>query len=500
VRSVVGILAVYLVLAITMTLTKRPWVDEAWFAIPALNLLTHGVLATTNLETTGTWLAGVDQYTYWITPLHLVTQAGWYWLFGFGVLSLRALSIVWGVVALLAVFIVVDRLTRQRSVALVAVGIVAVDYTFIRAASDGRMDMMNAALGFAGLAAYLNLRSRSLTTAIVVSHSCAMASFLTHPNGVMPGVALAALTLFLDRSRLEWRHLPLAAVPYVVGLSAWGAYILQAPHLFMTQFGGNAAGQPWHGIGSWFASVWHTYAAAYGLQAHWAGPAVHLRAFVLLAYLAGVVAVLATGALRNDRGVRGLLLLLGTYFLLMSLMRRASAHDYIIHVVPLYASVLAVWLTWAWQHARVPKPLLAGGVAGLVALQVGGVALRAHVNTYERQYRPLVRFLQAERGPDDLIMGSAELGFTLGFTNRLVDDTRFGFYSGRHPEFIVVDHRYRSWITGHLAAEPAIQAHVRTLLGERYEPVYAHSTDVVFRCRQHRQPLQHEAARAQALR
>lgn len=500
VRFIIGILAVYATLAVTMTLTKRPWVDEAWFAIPALNLLTRGVLATTNLETAGTWLAGVDQYTYWITPLHFVTQAGWYSIFGFGVISLRALSMVWGVVALLAVFVIVDRLTRQRRVALLAIGIVATDYTFIRAASDGRMDMMNAALGFAGLASYLLLRSQGLTRAIAVSHGCAMASFLTHPNGVMPIAALTALTLFLDRSRLEWRHLLPAALPYVVGLSAWGAYILQAPDLFISQFGGNAAGQPWTGVGGWFASVWNTYAAAYGLQTHWAGPAVQLRALVLIAYLMGVAGVLATGALRSDRGVRALLLLLGTYFLMLSLMRRATAHDYLVHLVPLYASVLAVWVVWLWEQARLPKPVLATAVVGLMLLQCGGVALRAYVNTYDRQYRPLIRFLEAESRPDDLIMGSAELGFALGFTHRLVDDTRLGFYSGRHPEFIVMDNRYHNWMVELLAAQPVIQAHVQTLLAEQYEKVYAHNTDAVFRCRLHRDTAHGDAVRAQAFR
>jgi hypothetical protein len=492
-----GILAGYLVLAIEMALTKRPWVDEAWFAIPALNLLTHGVMATTNVEGAGTWMTGLDQYTYWITPLHLITQAGWYWMFGFGVLNLRALSIVWGLVAVPCVFVIVERLTGQRRVALLATGLVATDYTVIRAASDGRMDMMNAALGFAAIATYLLLRSGSLTRAVLVSHACAAASVLTHPNGIMPAAALVALTLFLDRTRVGWQQILVASVPYIVGFSAWGVYILQAPELFITQFGGNAAGQPWDGVGSWFTSIWETYAAAYGLQSHWAGPVIHVRALVLLAYLTGVVGVLATGALRRDRGARALVLLLGTEFLLMSLMRRASAHDYLVHVVPWYASVLAVWLVWIWEQARLPRPLVATAVAGLVLLQCGGVVLRAYVNTYESQYRPVIRFLQAESRPGDLIMGSAELGFSLGFTSQLLDDTRLGYYSGRHPEFIVVDSRYQSWIVGYLASEPAVQAHVQTLLAE-YEQVYAQGTDVIYRCRLHGDPIDGEAMRAQA--
>ena len=481
----VAVIGAHIALVAAMALTRKPWVDEAWFASPALNLLTRGVFATTNLETAGTWLVGLDQYTYWITPLHMLVQAGWYSVFGFGVLSLRALSMVWGFVALFAVFAIVHRLTGHRGPALLAMALVATDYLFIRAAADGRMDMMSAALGLSATAAYLLLRERSLRRAILIGHACAAASVLTHPNGVLPAAALAVLILLLDRRRLGWREIALAATPYVAGLSAWGAYIAQAPHLFLTQFGGNAAGQPWEGIGSWFESVWNIYAAAYGLRTHWAGPAVHLRALILLVYLSGVAGVLLTRSLRQRRDVRALLLLLGTYFLLMSLMRRESAHEYLVHIIPFYATVLAVWLTWVWHRGAVPRWVAASAVAGLVVLQTGGVVMRVAANTYQRQYLPVVQFLQTQAGPGELIMGGAELGFALGFTERLVDDARLGFHSGRHAELIVVDERYQSWFTTILASEPDVQAYVQRLLAERYSPVYSRAPYVVYRCREH---------------
>jgi hypothetical protein len=482
---IVAVIGAHLVLAAAMALTRKPWVDEAWFASPALNLLTRGVFATTNLETAGTWLVGLDQYTYWITPLHMLVQAGWYTVFGFGVLSLRGLSMVWGLVALLAVFAIVHRLTGRRGPALLAMALVATDYLFIRAAADGRMDMMSASLGLVATATYLLQRERSLRRAVLIGHACAAASLLTHPNGVLPAAALSVLILFLDRRRLGWREVALAATPYVAGLSAWGLYIAQAPHLFLVQFGGNAAGQPWEGIGSWFESIWQTYAAAYGLRTHWAGPVVHLRALILLVYLSAVAGVLMVGALRRRRDVRALLLLLGTYFLLMSLLRRESAHEYLVHIIPFYAAVLAVWLAWVWNHGGLPRRVAAAAAAGLILLQTGGVAMRVRADTYRRQYVPLVEFLRAHAGPGELIMGGAELGFALGFTARLVDDTRLGFHSGRHAELIVVDERYETWFTRILATEPDVRAHVHRVLAEQYGPVYSRPPYVVYRCRQH---------------
>ena len=67
-----GIVFVYLVLAIGCASTLIPWCDEAWFAGPALNLMTKGYMGTPVLDATATWntrdLTQVDRYTYWIIP------------------------------------------------------------------------------------------------------------------------------------------------------------------------------------------------------------------------------------------------------------------------------------------------------------------------------------------------------------------------------------------------------------------------------------------------
>ena len=71
----IGVVAIYFALAIGSAMTKSPWSDEAWFANPAVNLITRGRMATPVLETAGTGFKGLDQHTYWVMPLHLVTQA-----------------------------------------------------------------------------------------------------------------------------------------------------------------------------------------------------------------------------------------------------------------------------------------------------------------------------------------------------------------------------------------------------------------------------------------
>ena len=96
-------------------LTQQPWCDEAWNSSLALSLITRGFMGTPVLETAGTWLTGIDRYTYWIMPLYPIGQAAWYEIFGFGVLPMRIYSMFWGVVALGAWFVIMRRISSRQT-------------------------------------------------------------------------------------------------------------------------------------------------------------------------------------------------------------------------------------------------------------------------------------------------------------------------------------------------------------------------------------------------
>src|SRR5919205_2717156 len=174
-----AVVVIYLGLALGTSMSRRPWSDEGWFASPALNLATTGSMGSPVLDASS-WLPGINQYTYWVMPLHLVTQAGWYKIFGFSLLSLRMLSAFWGLVALASWFVIMRHLAEDRRIALLTSLLLALDYSFVMGASFGRMDVMCAALGFAGLTAYLTLRERHFAWAVMAGHTLVAASGLTH--------------------------------------------------------------------------------------------------------------------------------------------------------------------------------------------------------------------------------------------------------------------------------------------------------------------------------
>lgn len=481
-----GAVLVYLGLTVGVALTKPPEADEGWFASPALNLSTKGSMGTSLLEPSGILtrqLKGINEYTYWVMPLHLVAQAGWYKLFGFGLFSMRALSIVWGLVALAAWFQIIRELTGERSAALLTFVFIACDYIFVMHAAFGRMDVMCAALGFAGLAAYLMMRKRVLSWAIFVSHTLVVASGLTHPNGIMALTGLMFLTIYFDRTSLRWQHLPIGMSPYVLGALGWGLYILRSPSSFASQFGDNASGRlpglfsPWTTLKLEFTDK---YLEAYGFASFSSGFS-RLKIFLLIAFVIGIVGVFSTKRIRQNRGCRALLVLTAIYFVIETFFNHKLVF-YLVHVIPLYAAVLAVWIHYFWSRRLVRFWIIAVFVGSFLALNLGAIVYRIKQNDYRRNYLPAVEFLRENSSSPSLIIGSAELAFGVGF-DRVIDDLRLGYYSGKKPDFVVVGGTYEGLFGTLKTKEPEVYKHVTTLLTEQCREVYQETPYRIYDCR-----------------
>src|SRR5262245_33131098 len=131
-RAVVACgIVIYLVLAARRMLTDAPTCDEGWFASPARNLVTAGAMTTTVIEEANlSMTTGIHRYTYWIMPLNVLIQAAWYKVFGFGLFTMRSISILFGILALFGWFSVIKSLTGDERLALLALILIAVDFSF----------------------------------------------------------------------------------------------------------------------------------------------------------------------------------------------------------------------------------------------------------------------------------------------------------------------------------------------------------------------------------
>jgi len=476
---IVVALVLFAALAIGTAIAERPQIDEGMFASPALNLATKGFMGTTVLETQNSPLTRIEQRTYWVMPLFLLNQALWYKLFGFSLVSMRSLCAFWGLVAILSWFLIMLKLSGDKRIALLTLILIAFDYTFINSAAMGRMDMMSAALGFAGIAAYLSLRERNLKLAVLVSQTLVVLNGLTHPNGIMAFAGLLFLTLYFDRRSINRRHVALALLPYLVGGSIFGWWVMKDYPAFKAQFIDNALmkgrltgfSSPWMGVVREFTQ---RYPHAYGLgprsEGH-TGP-VYLKSLILIAYAAGIIGTLCVKSIRRNRNYRALLILTGIYFLIMSLIDGQKETPYLVHLIPMYMALLAVWLDWLLKTRLVPAPLIAVALCGLFALQVGGTFLRIRQDTYHRLYLPAIDFLKQNTNEQTTIMGSSAMGFGLGFPDNFIDDGRFGYASGRRPDIIVFAEESEASLREAYAFYPQLPPYINKLLTEEYRKIY----------------------------
>jgi 4-amino-4-deoxy-L-arabinose transferase-like glycosyltransferase len=479
-------LGCFLAGAVALALVRRPSCDEAWFAGAGWSLAFRGFMGTPALEWRGIGLDGLNRHTYWIMPLHPLALAGWYKVFGFSLLSTRLHSIFWGVVALLALFSLVRDLTGRPGLAWGAAFLASTDYAFLRGASDGRMDMMTLALGLLGLAVYRRMSGQHFRWALLLSEFLIAAGIFVHPNGV---IAFALLHLYIlgnDRRRIRWAELGIALLPYLVAIAAWGLYIAQGPQDFVAQMAYNTRGrasylsQPWRIIVN---GVHNVLLTPFGFGGAWAGPIVRLKALILATYIGSCAAALVLPRIRRQPGTLPFLIAAGVVFFGLSAQMSFNANDYVIFLIPWFAAITAqVFSDWLSRPPRLAYWAYAV-LALLVLLQTGGVAARVRANDYKNEYVRAVRYLQSNTRPDELIMGSAELAFSLGFERPLIDDERLGFYTGVRPDVIVVEHRYLADTEIARGSKPRVARHFERRLEQEFAKVYDQHFVRIYRAR-----------------
>jgi hypothetical protein len=142
-------------------------------------------------------------------------------------------------------------------------------------------------------------------------------------------------------------------------------------------------------------------------------------------------------------------------------------------------------LGWAWTKttAVLPRAIVAAAVFAVIALPIGGMALKIKQNTYGNYYQPMIAFLKENSGEDRLIMGGSELAFGLGFDANHVADGRFGYYTGKRPDFIVYDSAVEnSWKDSKIHF-PEFYEYFPRLLNEEYGLAYENGAFKVYQRR-----------------
>lgn len=435
-----AIIAFYVALALLRANTTYPWNDEAWYSSPAWSLIHRGNTGTPILEETHNFWRGINTWTYWVPPLHFYVQVPWYLVLGFSLMTARLLAMSWGLVALLAWGGIVWKLTANRATALLAMLLMACDYQFVSQVSLARVDAMAVAFAALGILAYVHFRERNLAAAVLLSQTAVVLCGISHPTPGVPAFATVAfLTLYYDRKRIGWRHLLLAAIPYIAGAAGWGLYVSIAPEYFKAQFFGNVADMDRL---SGFKRPWIAFAREFDRYAGMAGfspglnPLYRIKAVVIALYAIATGALFLNGQTRRDPRIRPFLLLWAVLFMAMTVYDYTKEVRYGLQIVAVYDALLAIFAVRLWAKSG-PAAMIA--VSAFMAVSLGGILYTSlFQDAYHRSYLPMTNYLKTEAKPGDLIFAGSETGFALGFDGNVIDDRNFGYYTGKVPDWLVL--------------------------------------------------------------
>lgn len=470
--GVAAALAFTFALSVAYLFRRAPWWDEGLYGDVARRFATRGTFGSPLLGASGNFgfavIPRADTHTYWTTPLYPFVVGLWFRIAGVGLLQMRVLSLVCSAVLVAAWGSAVRRLTGSVLVAVIAMGLIAVNSHVLWSASIGRPEALGSALAAVALAAYLRWRERHLMRAVCVASALVAAGALAHPLVAVEAVALAAIALVLDARRLRPGHVLAACGVGALVLLPWGLYILQAPDIFRAQWAANTGtktGSRLAGLTNPFGALASDFRERY-LFHHFLGVSGGARVLVveLVALGAAVVLALAWPRVRRIRGFVPLALAALASFATLAVLDGSRYQQYFVHVYPALLAFAALAVATLVVSGRGARLAAAALVVGLAVPGLGGVANRVAVSPYDRQYTPVAAAVRHHLARGERVTGGSELAFTVGFGARLVDDMEL-----RTPTTVYVQNEMFKYFTRGKAVRARLHRDYQvTLRTDRY--------------------------------
>jgi hypothetical protein len=472
--------ALYIALATGTAMTRQPYGDEGELASPAYNLVHRGHLEVTQWEG-----ARLSHKAYWMPPVYFFAQAGWQAVVGFGVIQSRLATVLWGLILLFSVGYLVQKITGNAVLASLVGFAVGTDYTYLMHAGVARCEIMSAALAILASAVYMLLRERSLSGAVFVSHALMTLSGLTHPvGGIMWMPCLLGLQLSLDRRRLVWKDYILGALPYLIGATAWGAYILQDPAEFRRQFFGiSLSERRFAGLADPITALRRElgrFLGYYGVRPN-ASWAVRLKVLLPIGYVLGLLGALLIPAVRKQRFVKGCLLLLTVQLFILTFIEGTKQSHYIVDVIPTFVAILVVlWWSLYTSQPKLRSVFVAVGVIYVLA-QVGPVLFRIRENPYRKDFLPTVETMRPFVERKLFVVSGPEFATPFNFPENVISRADYGFRSARTPDIIVTSVAQYERNTVVARNDPPLYRYMTVTFHQRFHLIFSSGDFAVYK-------------------
>jgi 4-amino-4-deoxy-L-arabinose transferase-like glycosyltransferase len=453
--------------------------------VPAWNLIHHGFPGNTTLVEADLPWKGINRRTYNVLPGGILYLAAWFAVVPGNTLATRIAMSLWAPVLLVAYFLLIRRLMGNAQTALLAAVLFCLEYTFIIGAALARVDLMTAALGTLALAAYCEIRSRSLAGAVLAGSTLVVFSCLTHPEGVLYATFLIILAVRLDRRSLSLAHFAVAAIPVAICGGLWLGYVAQDPASAISQLRVNRTGwgrlpRSYNPLLAVQREFYKRYLMSIGIST---GYAWIPKLVLLLISLGSAAGVLLTRSLRRQTGLQLILLMAVDVLIIQTFFENSKAHTYLIHSETFVCALIAAFAVYAWRLGRWHRFVIVLAVAAFISIHLGGVESRLRADYRDAGFRSALAFLRRKTASHDLVAASSVFWFDCcGSGHNLVDDSEAGLRSGSLPDYFVLDQGRVDFLRKFIRKDPARYEAFQTRLG-LFDLIYDHDGYTIYHLR-----------------
>ena len=158
----------------------------------------------------------------------------------------------------------------------------------------------------------------------------------------------------------------------------------------------------------------------------------------------------------------------GLYFVYLAIFDGQKAYYYLVHFIPMYASLLALFVFWLLADRKLNWTAVLLPLGLIVLVQLGGLVYRIQLNSYKNVYQPAVQYLRHNARDSQLINANIALLFGLNFPNNLVDDTHLN----RRADFFVIEGEVADRLRNSRTGSPDTYRRVTRLLANCYDKAY----------------------------
>ena len=432
---------------VTLMRTPAPFVDEAWYASRAWSLIQTG----RNFSTLDSGVFDrFDGYWTYLPLLGTWVQSLSIRIFGLSLWSVRLVSLLFGLIVLVAVYSIACRLGGSRF-GLLAVVIASLSKAFLYSAHLARQDVMVAALGFGAVALYFYDAPSRVPWKSLLGGLFVGLSFEIHPYGLLYALVVTSLYFLDDRWRfLLRRNFWLFAIGTGAGLAVYVAiHVLPYPSTYVALSQLASGGLYTPPLLVLDPTVW--------IQSVLDMRLIFTRGAILLIACSGVILWW-----NRSRADERLLVLFATMLVLFVALVRNKGDYYQILLYPasdLIVAAAIAKLLWRKAEIAFPNYLALAFMIGLSTVVIAR-GLRPVLQNSTAEFQPTLARINAVIPAGSSVMGSQTYWFGMPgatyfsweeviYYRRYAPGATFeDALKTFHPQYLIIDRHLDSFIVG----------------------------------------------------